>query len=109
MAIADRDHDGDDDLFTCKSHRNPLYYRSNGAARSFENGVASFNDDDWTPNLVTSSWYDLAIWDVNKDGTLDMTGSDWDNSGRVFIAFGAYQREGGYPSSFELEPVVNLA
>ncbi len=100
IAVADADHDGDDDLFTHKSSRNPLFYRSNGEARSFENGAA-FIPAGWTPNNVTSSWYDLAIWDVNKDGTLDMTGSDWDNNGRAFAAFGQYNWEGGYPIAWD--------
>jgi len=102
MAIADLDHDGDDDIFTCKSHRNPQLYKSNGANRSFENGVASFSSDSWTPNDATTSWYDLTIWDINKDGTLDMSGSDWvTNNSTTFIAFGKYRWQGGYPDSFE--------
>ncbi len=101
MACADVDHDGDDDLFVHKSSRNPLLFRSNGSMRSFENGTASFTNDGWNPNSATSSWYDISIWDVNKDGTLDMSGSDWGNSGRAFIAFGQYSTLGGFPDSWQ--------
>ncbi len=101
ITCADVDHDGDDDLFAHYNQRVPLLYLSNGNTRSFENGTASFTNDGWNPNSITSSWYDMSVWDVNKDGTLDMTGSNWDNSGKAFVAFGKNRMPGGFPDQWQ--------
>ncbi len=100
MASADFNHDGYDDFAVHKDLRVFYYYQSQGSNRTFNNQTATHPGGTWPAIAATTSWTDLELWDVNKDGTLDLTGADWGSPYQAWVAFGTYRVAGGYPDSW---------